>query len=53
MIFENIPQILKDYPHWCVWLKTKKGTKLPINPRTEKAGESNDKTTYTPYANAE
>lgn len=48
MIWDSIPQTLKDNGLWCCWKLTDKG-KVPIDAITGKMARSNDKTTFHPF----
>jgi len=49
MIWENIPQELKDEALFCAWKLTSKG-KEPFNVLTNRHAKSNDKSTFAPFA---
>jgi putative DNA primase/helicase len=51
MAWNDIPEELKINGLWCNWKLTDKG-KIPINTLTGKLAKSNDKSTFTTYANA-
>lgn len=57
MNVENIPELLTQHPHWCVWQyvenKTKgKPDKIPKQVGTDKRAHINDLTTFTDFKTA-
>jgi len=48
----NLPQELKNHPYWCVWLKNKEGSKIPISPITKRGAKTNDLSTFAPFPHA-
>jgi len=54
--FKGIPATLRAYPCWCVWkLQDRDGkpTKVPFNPCAKGCARSNDRNTFSPFADAE
>ena len=47
--YDNIPQELKDLPHWVNW---KKKDKCPVNPKTGKNAQSNNPETWASIDNS-
>lgn len=57
MVYEHIPEELKQLKQWCVYRlvwneKRNKHTKIPIDPHTGLSGRSNDESTWSDYQTA-
>jgi len=57
MNFDNIPNEMKEYPHWVIWRKVQedpdvKATKVPLDPKTGKSANVNDPSTWGTFAEA-
>ena len=48
MIWDNIPDEIKENGLWCAWKLTEKG-KIPFDVQTGKMAKANDKTTFAPF----